>query len=51
MSLWETEEQAAIEGDHEFYGKCSEEFATFFRAAPGRERYEVVYVDEPARTG
>jgi hypothetical protein len=51
LSLWETEEQAATEGDHQFYGEVLEQFATFFRAAPGRERYEVVFVDEPAPTG
>ena len=45
------EEQAAIEGDHQFYGEVLEEFATFFRASPGRERYEVVFADEPTRTG
>ena len=51
LSLWETEQQAAIEGDHHFYGEALESFATFFRSAPGRERYEVVYVDEPIQTG
>ena len=51
LSLWKTEEQAAIEGDHQFYGEALGSFATFFRSVPGRERYEVSYVDEPARIG
>lgn len=51
LSLWETEEQAAVEGDHQFYGEALGSFATFFRSAPGRERYEVVYREEPDRTG
>jgi hypothetical protein len=51
LSLWETEGQAAIEGDHNFYGEALGSFATFFRSAPGRDRYEVVYVDAPTRTG
>jgi hypothetical protein len=41
----------SIEGDHNFYGEALGSFATFFRSAPGRDRYEVVYVDEPTRTG
>jgi hypothetical protein len=50
MSLWETEEQAAIEGDGGFYGEALGRFATLFRAPPGRAKYEVAYVDEPTRT-
>lgn len=50
LSLWETEEQAAVEGDHQFYGEALGSFATFFRSAPGRERYEVVYVDQRNQT-
>jgi len=49
LSLWETEEQAAVNGEHQFYGEALGSFATLFRSAPGRERYEVVYVDEPTR--
>jgi hypothetical protein len=47
MSLWDTQAQADIEGDHQFYGKELGHFAALFRAAPGREEYEVLYVDEP----
>ncbi|HEX2736742.1 MAG TPA: hypothetical protein VHP57_01250 [Acidimicrobiia bacterium] len=51
LSLWETDEQAAVEVDHQFEGEALGSFATFFRSVPGRERYEVVYVDEPTRSG
>ena len=51
LSFWSTAEQAATEGDHQFYGEALGNFATFFRSAPGRERYEVAYVDEPRRIG
>src|SRR5215831_2783829 len=51
MSLWETADQAAIEGDHDFYANVLGEFATLFRAPPGRGSYEVMFVDEPSRTG
>ena len=46
LSLWEEEAQAATE-NQAFYGEALGSFATFFRAPPGRERYEVVYVEEP----
>ena len=42
MSLWDTEAQAAAEGDQRFYADALGQFATLFRAPPGRERYEVV---------
>ena len=49
MSLWETEDEAATElGDHQFYAEALGSFATFFRASPGRERYEVVFADQTA---
>jgi hypothetical protein len=51
LSLWDTADAAAIEGGRAFYGDALENFATLFRSAPGRERYEVVLVDEPARAG
>jgi hypothetical protein len=47
MSLWDTQAQAAIEGDHHFYEDELGRFATLFRSTPGREEYEVLYVDEP----
>jgi hypothetical protein len=51
MSLWDAADQAAVEGDHDFYEKMLGDFATLFRAPPGRGSYEVTLVDEPSRTG
>jgi hypothetical protein len=53
ISLWDTEDQAAIEGDGSsgsYYSDELGQFTTLFRAPPGRERYEVAYVEEPMRT-
>src|SRR5689334_5407335 len=50
MSLWDTADEAAIEGGGAFYADALGQFATLFRAAPGRERYEVAFVDMPTRT-
>jgi len=49
MSLWDTEAQADVEGDHRFYAEELGRFATLFRSAPGREEYEVLYVDAPTQ--
>jgi hypothetical protein len=49
VSLWDTAEQADIQGEQKFYAEALTRFATLFRSAPGRERYEVAYFDEPAR--
>jgi heme-degrading monooxygenase HmoA len=47
MSLWESEEAAA--GDHYgFYDEQLEQHTTLFREPPGRERYEVSFVDAPS---
>jgi hypothetical protein len=51
MSLWDTTDQAAVQGGHDFYANVLGEFATLFRAPPGRSSYEVMLVDEPSRTG
>ena len=48
MSLWETEAQADIDGDRKFYGEELGRFATLFRSPPGRDEYEVMFVDEPS---
>ena len=48
MSLWDTADQAATEGDHSFYATALGAFATLFRAPPGRGSYEVAYADEPS---
>jgi hypothetical protein len=47
MSLWESEDQAAIEGDHGYYEQELGRFTTLFRSPPGREEYAVLLVDEP----
>ena len=47
LSLWHTEAQAAVEGD-QFSAEALSRFATLFRSPPGRERYEVVFADQPA---
>lgn len=46
MSLWDTEAQAATEGDHGYYEDELRHFATLSRAPPGRDRYEVAFVDD-----
>jgi hypothetical protein len=51
MTLWDTADQAAIEGDHNFYADELGTYTTLFRAPPGRDRYEVAYAEEPARAG
>ena len=51
MSLWDSESEAGIEGDHHFYAEELGRFATLFRSPPGREQYEVLLVDEPAGRG
>jgi hypothetical protein len=49
MSLWDTEAQADVEGDHHFYADEIGRFATLFRSPPGRDEYEVLLVDQPAQ--
>ena len=51
LSLWDTAEQAATDVGDTFYGEALGAFTTMFRCPPGRERYEVAFVDEPAHTG
>jgi len=48
MSLWDSAQHAAAEGDHQFYAGELGRFATLFRSAPGREEYAVSLVEEPA---
>lgn len=47
MSLWDTEADARVDHDRPFYGEEIGHFATMFRSAPGREQYDVLYVDTP----
>jgi hypothetical protein len=48
MSLWDTQAEADAEGDHSFYSEELGRFTTLFRSPPGRERYEVVFVEDHA---
>jgi hypothetical protein len=45
ISLWETEDQAAIDSVGGFYSDELAHFTTMFRSPPGRDRYEVVLTD------
>jgi hypothetical protein len=45
VSLWETEDQAAIDSVGGFYSDELAHFTTMFRSPPGRDRYEVVLTD------
>jgi hypothetical protein len=47
-TLWRTEDQADASASGGFYEDVLSKFVTFFRAPPGRERYEVVFADVPA---
>jgi hypothetical protein len=50
LSLWDTEEEALADGRAGFYQQELSHFATLFRAAPGRESYEVAFIDQQTRT-
>ena len=45
VSLWATEDQAAIDSGPGFYSDELAHFTTMFRSPPGRDRYEVVLTD------
>ena len=47
MSLWDTADAADASSDNSFYSGVLDEFMVLFRSPPGRERYEVVFTDEP----
>ena len=49
LTFWSDEEaaDAGIAGGRGFYAEQIEKFVTLFRAAPGRETYEVVLADAP----
>jgi heme-degrading monooxygenase HmoA len=49
LTFWESEEAAEAGLASGFYAEQLEKFVTFFRAPPGRETYEVVLADAPAR--
>lgn len=51
MSLWNTEEAADASAQSGFYADVLARFVTLFRSPPGRERYEVRFVDEARTSG
>ena len=48
VTFWETEEQAETRPPAGFYPDTLARYATLFKSPPGRDRYEISYVDEPA---
>ena len=51
MSLWASEEAADASAQSGFYSDVLARFVTLFRSPPGRERYEVRFVDETRASG
>jgi heme-degrading monooxygenase HmoA len=48
VSLWDTADQADVDGRAGFYNETLARYVTLFASPPGRERYEVVLADVPA---
>jgi len=48
ISLWDTEEQAEANAASGFYAETLARYVTLFASPPGRERYQVAFVDLPA---
>ncbi|HEX5192067.1 MAG TPA: antibiotic biosynthesis monooxygenase [Solirubrobacteraceae bacterium] len=48
VTFWETEQDAQAHVASGVYDEQVEKFVTFYRAAPGRETYEVMIADIPA---
>jgi hypothetical protein len=51
VTFWETDEQAEAGGTTGFYPDTLTRYATLFKSPPGRDRYLVAYVDDPAHVG
>jgi hypothetical protein len=49
VSFWETSEQAGSTDESEWYTSVLAEHTTLFRSPPGREHYEVLIAEPPAR--
>ncbi len=47
LTFWESEEAAEAGLASGYYAEQVEKFVTFFRAAPGREAYEVAVAETP----
>lgn len=50
MSLWASEEAAAVGVTSGYYAEQVAKFMALFRAPPGREHYEVVFAEAPGMT-
>lgn len=49
VSFWDTADQADASKENGFYSDILGRFVTLFRSPPGRERYEVAFMDVPGR--
>jgi heme-degrading monooxygenase HmoA len=47
ITYWTTPEAAQAGVESGFYAKQIEKFLTFYRQPPGREHYEVVFMEQP----
>ncbi len=47
VTYWTTREAAEAGVESGFYAHQIEQFLTFYRQPPGREHYEVVFIEEP----
>ncbi len=50
MTLWETQEAAQAGVVSGFWAEQIDKFVSVFRAPPGREHYEVVFIEDLAAT-
>ena len=51
VAFWATEKQAETNAGAGFYPDTLTQYATLFKSPPGRDRYLVAYVDDPAHVG
>jgi hypothetical protein len=51
MTFWDSAETADAGLETGFYDRQVGKFVTLFRAAPGREHYDIVVADVPTHTG
>ncbi len=51
LTLWESEQAAQSGIESGYYQEQISKFITFMRQPPGREHYEVIVAEVPARSG
>ena len=51
MTLWSSKDAAAVGVTSGYYDEQLAKFVPLFRAPPGRDQYEVVFVEVPGMTG